>query len=175
MATAYKNPSAGKPVLSPQGCGDLIARQFVIDWPTLTSDATYALVINDTVEMCDLPAFVKLYGGTIANTVDLDDGTSVAELDLIVSDGTTTYTILDGGTTTGAAGALTSLNGDVATHAGLYSVTDNGDYKLYVKAVAAANGDMASSAKTYVTIYYSGALEGNETGANRDFPSPIPS
>jgi hypothetical protein len=172
MATEYTmHPEFDNPPVNTQGSPALIARTVKIDWPLVTGDATYAFIINDTIKAMKIPAFVRLLGAALYNSVDLDDGTGVAELDVLITDGTTTKTLLDGGTATSAVGNVSSLDTHTVATDGIGFVTDNGDYYVYLKAIVAANGDAGSSAVSYLTVYYTPTIE---CFAGRDFPDPIP-
>ena len=177
MATAYETVEYQNGVaVNTQGTPGIVRRTISIDLPTLTGDADYKLALNDTIKCFPLPGWVKIERGMIRTNVDLDDhGTPSLELDLQITDGTTTKTLLDNGTgvfDTGNPAIVDSDAVEPSTINALYWVTDNGSYYAQLKAIAAAAGDAASSAVIYVTVEYSRVLEGDE--GNRTFPDATP-
>jgi len=172
MATTYETPNFRDVSIFAANFPGVIDRTVEIDLEAVTADATYAFIINDVIKVCRLPQGAKLlYGRLECDDLD-DDGTPTVELDLSVTDGTTTYILVNGtGTTIAeAGGALDSRSTMVTDVVG--SVLANPDFYLQVKCRAAATGDAGASAKIKATVGYTMAVESNEY--NRDFPSPIP-
>jgi len=167
MATTYEAKSyKGVPAVSANTFPGVVRRAVSIDLEELTGDASYAFVINDIVKVFKLPPLAKiLYGRLVSGDVALDDhATPTLDLDVIVTDGTTTKTLVNGGTAINQADvtAVTDLDAD---NAYLYVTTDD-DFYVAVKAIAAAAGDAAADATFIVDVEYTGILEPGETPAS---------
>lgn len=159
------------PPVNTQGDVGSVKMKLDIDWPALTGDADVALALNDVVQCFKLPGWVKLLSAYLDNSVDLDDhATPTLDLDILVTDGTTTKQLLNGGTTAGQVGRTTAASDFDAD--GIDFVTDNGDYIVILKAIAAAAGDAAASAKTKLMVEYTRVMQGSE--GIKDLPSPNP-
>ena len=174
MATTYTHTAFNDVAPKPQGTLGTIARSTEITWATLTNDATYQTVINDVVKVFKLPAGAKIKRVVLDNSLDLDSGGNALDIDIQLTDGTTTKTALNGGTAAGAAGIFDS---DAASQYasgvdGINYVTPNGDFYLQLKAIAAGTGDITAAAKSTVTVEYTPCVEGGEY--IRDWPSPNP-
>lgn len=174
MATTYTHPVFRDVSVKQQGDVGNVCRSVEIDWPTLTGSATYQTVINDIVKLFQIPAFVKIKRAVIDNNVDLDNGANTLDLDLQLTDGTTTKTALNGGTAAGQAGIVDSDASSqyAAGVDGINYVTPNGNFWLQLKAIAAGTNPMVASAKTTVTLEYTRLLEASE--GIRDWPTPTP-
>lgn len=174
MATTYTHPVFRDVSVKHQGDVGNVCRSVEIDWAALTGDATYQTVINDVVKLFQIPAFVKIKRCKIDNSLDLDSGGNTLELDAIITDGTTSKTLINGGVTTGAAGLVDS--DDSSQYAsgvdGINYVPLNGDFYLTLKVIAAGTGDITAAAKTTVTLEYTRLLESGE--GVRDWPTPNP-
>lgn len=145
MATAYRANAADRPAISSSEAGEHIAQTGVYD-------LTAALVVNDTIDMCKLPAGMVV-DDLIVSTDDLDTGGSPAVvLDIGLYDdvgATSSQTAFITGTTIGQAGGVARL-----TNAAGRKIAPV-DYDRYIRvkvttapATGAASGKIKVSAIT---------------------------
>lgn len=173
--TTWTHAQFANPAVNTQGDVGRVPVKIEIDWEALTGDASIALTDGDIVKAFKVPGWVKILRASIDNNVDLDDGGNTLDIDVKITDGATTKTIINGGTTTGGAGLVDSDDSSAYASGvdGIDFVTDNGDYYVYLEVIATATGDATASAKTKLLVEYTRVLTGTE--GTRDFPSPIPS
>ena len=127
------------------------------------------LETSDVIKIFKLPPDVKILGARF-DCGDLESSTGALELDLVITNGTTTKYLFDGLTTAPRAGgsahtdALTSVEGVLhafeATSAVLW-VTDNDNYYVAINVVAGATAAGADD-DIAVSVQYTSALESNE-------------
>lgn len=174
MATTYElNQYKQAPVFA-AGFPGVIDRTATFHLGTLTGDASYAFIINDIIKCFKLPQGAKVLYGRI-ECDDLDDhATPTLELDLLFTDGTTHYTLVNGGTVATTGGIMDSRDATYGNIDSVGVVTDDADWYVYLKAIVAAAGDAAAAPddKIVVTVGYTQAVESDEY--IRDFPTPNP-
>lgn len=161
MATTYTLRSFNEPAVVGTAFPGRITRQVTIDWVDVTGDADYAFIINDVVKAFKVPPKAKILGAKLSNKVDLDDGASTLELDVQLTDGTITKTLIDGGTTTGTL-ATVREGAAPATEDAIGYVTSDDDFWIQLKAIAASNGDAAANAVSILEVSYTMILEPGE-------------
>ena len=163
MATTYEAKSfQGGIAVGANTFPGVIKRAYSANLEDTTADATYAFIINDLIKFYQLPPYVKVLDAAIVSgDAALDDhATPTLDLDVLVSDGTTTKTAVNGGTAINQANVTANMDKD-ADNAYLF-VTTNDDFYVALKAIAASAGDAASGATVAVEISYTGLLEPGE-------------
>lgn len=174
MATTYElNHYKQAPVFA-AGFPGVIDRTATFHVGALTGDASYAFIINDIIKCFKLPQGSKiLYGRVETDALD-DAGTPALELDLMFTDGTTHYTLVNGSTVAGSGGITDSRDATYGNIDSVGVVTDDADWYVYLKAIAASVGDAAAAPddKIVVSVGYTQAVESDEY--IRDFPTPNP-
>lgn len=163
MATTYEAKSYNEGIaVGAANFPGVIKRAYSINLANTTNDSTYAFVINDIIKVFQLPAYAKVLNAKlVSGDVALDDhATPTLDLDVIVSDGTTTKTAVNGGTAINQADVTATMDLD-ADNAYLFVTTDD-DFYVAVKAIAAAAGDATADATLAVEIEYTMALEPGE-------------
>ncbi len=158
MATTYSNlPSFVDPSVQRPQAGEIV-RHITIPAAKLPTGA-----VNDVYKIAKLPKGAKLVTGWMLEVPDIDtNATPTATLDVIVTDGTTTKTVINA-TTAGQAGGI---NYDHTATFGVQTgvmgfVTTNDDFYVALKFSAAAATYAAGIVK--IQFRYSTDLEGGGT------------
>lgn len=139
----------------------VVARAYSVNVEEATNDATYAFAINDVIKVFAIPPYVKILNGRlVSGDVDLDDGGNTVDFDLIITDGSTTKTLVNGGTAIGQANATAEMDPD--TDDAFMFVTTSDDFYVAIKAIAAATGDCAADATIAAVVEYTSLLEPGE-------------
>lgn len=162
MATTYNVPSFTHPAINVRGFPGVIERTYSADLEAVTGDASYALVIGDVFKFFKLPANARLSYARLEAPVDLDDGATDMTADVIVTDGTTTWALMDEAVI-GAVGIWDTRDAATTTTAKINTigkVTTNSNFYAAVRIGAVgATGDAATGAKIVLTIGYVLSLE----------------
>lgn len=170
MASTYEAKSYNKGIaVGASSFPGVIKRAYSINLEEATNDATYAFAINDIIKVFHLPPYVKVLNARlVSGDVALDDhATPTLDLDVIVTDGTTTKTAVNGGTAINQADITASMDLD-ADNAYLFVTTD-ADFYVALKAIAASAGDATADATVVVEIEYTGILEPGEVDMRSGF------
>lgn len=166
MATAYTARSYNEPYLVGTAAPGMITRLLNIDLVDLTGNATYTFIINDTIDAAKLPPYAKIVDGYLGSAQDLDTNvTPTLELNLLITDGTTTKTLVDQGVWSGAA-QITRAGGAPATETAIGFVTTNADFKAQIKAIAGGASAAAATAFVLAAVSYVMNLEPGEYPGN---------
>lgn len=161
MATTYTYPSFNEPAVGANTFPGVIKRALKVELATATSDTSYAFVINDIIKVFALPPYVKILSGKMVTNGETDDhATPTVDLDLIVTDGSTTKTLVNGGT--GMSEDNVTATTDFDADDAYMFVTTTDDWYVAIKAIAAAAGDAATGADITVEVEYTGLLEAGE-------------
>lgn len=174
MATTYEALSYKLAPVFAAGFPGVIDRTSTIDVADTTGDDTYTFIINDVVKCFKMPQGAKILYGRL-ECDDLDDNVSpTLELDLIITDGTTTYTLISGASSTIAeAGGVADTRTSVTLADVIGKVLTNPNFYAAVKVRTAATGDPADdTAKIIVSVGYSLNVESDEY--QRTFPTSNP-
>lgn len=150
-AKSYKNPALDFPLQVMERVS--VAEEF---------GTSTALVTNDVIKFFKLPVGAKLLGGHIESE-DLDtDATPAITLSLIVTNGTTTKTLIDGGTV-GQGGGIVFAESDAtgAAQTGWKGYVCNGD-GWYVAVKVKLQADAAQAGDIQAGIRYTKNTEGGE-------------
>ena len=162
MATTYTNRSYNEPYLVGTAAPGLIVRTAVVDLDSLTGDTSYAFIINDVIKLFKIPPYAKIVDGFVGSADDLDDhATPTLELNLQITDGSTTKTLVDQGVWAGSA-TLTRAGAAPATEDAINYVTTDNDFYAQLKAIAASAGDAATTSEIDVMVAYTMNLEPGE-------------
>lgn len=164
MATTYEATSYKRPAVVAQGFPGVIDVTYEQDLEDLTSDASYAFIINDVIKFFKLPANAVLLYSRLETDVLDDHATPTLVLDVLVTDGTTTKVMYEAASTLSSAGgeihdSRTSLNAPADGTEGpredvVGFITTNNDFYVAVKATTAAAGDAAADAKIKLSFGY---------------------
>lgn len=161
MATTYTAKSWFVPAVGANTFPGVIKRAYAVELSEATNDTSYAFIINDIIKVFALPPYVKILSGKMVTNGETDDhATPTVDLDLIVSDGTTTKTLVNGGTAMSEDNVTATTDFD-ADDAYMY-VTPTDDFYVAIKAIAAAAGDAATGADITCEVEYTGLTEPGE-------------
>lgn len=126
------------------------------------------LETSDVIKLFKLPPDVKILSAK-ADFGDLESSTGALEIDLVVTNGTTTKYLFDGLTTVPrAAGSVNSADASVTGFVHAFTansaigwVVDNDNYYVAINVVTGATASGADD-DIYVSVQYTSALESNE-------------
>jgi len=155
MATTYEVTSFRRPPVFAAGYPGKITVLYTVNLEDLTADASYQLLDGDILKFFKLPAKAVILGGGIASDELDDHATPALVMDLQVTDGTTTKTVLDAATTFGAArNTYSSYDSAFGAGDGIGYVTTDDDFRVQLEVITSAAGDAAASATLTVWIDY---------------------
>jgi hypothetical protein len=163
MATTYEAPSYVAPAYNHRGFPGVIERHYEMDLATVTGDTSYALIAADVFKFFKLPANARISYARVETDV-IDDGGTAATLDVIVSNGTTTWVLMDEITTSQTLGSKADTR-DIGAGTVFYQadtigkVTTGSDFYAAVRCGTGPTGDAAASALIKLTFGYVLSLE----------------
>lgn len=163
MATTYEVPSFVHPYMIARGFPGVIERHYEADLEAVTGDASYALVAGDIFKYYKLPPNARVSYARLETDV-IDDGGTAATLDVIVSDGTTTWVLMDEVVTSqtlGSKGDTRDVEDSTTTYVAdtIGKVTNTPNFYVAVRCGTGPTGDAAASAKIKLTFGYVLSLE----------------
>ena len=171
-ADVFTLPNFSEPALYHRGTISPIVRSVSFELANLTGAAGSAadpLETSDVIKLFKLPPDVEILGGRF-DCEDLESSTGALDLNVVVTNGTTSKFLFEALTTAPRAGGVATTE-DLGSVEGVFSafdansaigfVTDNDNYYVAITvdagATAAGSGDGIR-----VVVYYKAALESNQ-------------
>lgn len=168
-ADTFTLPNYNEPALYTRNNLAPITRTVKFALADLTGAAGSAadpLETSDVIKIFKLPPDVKIIGAQFHSNA-LDSGSSL-DLDLVVTNGTTTKYLFDGITVGRAGGGISTHDAATTgfmdafdTNSAVGWVVDNDNYYLALNVVAGSAG-AGTGDDIYITVSYTSALESNE-------------
>lgn len=167
MATTYEAPSFTHPAINVRGFPGVIERHYSMDLEAVTGDASYALVADDIFKYFKLPPNARVSYARVETDV-IDDGGTAATLDAIVSNGSTTWVLMNEiptSQTLGSKGDTRDVEDSTVCYQAdtIGNITTGDGWYAGIRVGTGPTGDAAASAKIKFTFGYVLSLEDGQT------------